>query len=566
MTSPEQIGRYEVLSELGGGAMGMVFLARDTLLKREVALKTFHRPGAESDEEYENQRKRLLREARSAASLSHPNVVGIYDVIDLDAEGGVFIAMEYVPGTSLEKRLERGPLPAHETVRLLGQMAEALDYVHQRGFVHRDIKPSNVLIDRDEQVKLADFGIALPEPLDDTLETTVFGTPQYMAPEQILGNAMDARTDVFALGVLVFEMLTGEKPFGGATVPEVARNILSGQVVPAVGRIPFGLGAVLRRSLAMRPEDRYPTAGEFALAVREALRADPDSTLVSGPIATARPAAPARRRPLALALVAGAVLLALGAALVSRRMLAEAETGARAAGYAHVMAEAQGQIDAGDPEAAALLFATATRLADDPREAQNLREAALRRAAQIEDERVAQAAAAALGAVEEDGDRTAAAGQSDRERSSAVRRAAARPQPQATAETPAPEAAPVAPPAGPAVLMVDIVSVAPAGPVVLYRDDRQILRQPFDFYERHSWFRKIPTGGHLRQEISLEPGRMTLRVLLARRDQPGVMTELPVALAAGARGQLSLRLPASGKPLVRLDSGRPAPPTPSPEP
>jgi eukaryotic-like serine/threonine-protein kinase len=294
MTAPPLAGRYEVLSELGRGAMGTVSLGRDVVLGRQVALKTFRRAVFGTEEEYQRQRQRLLQEARSAASVSHAHVVGIHDILELDDEGATFIVMEFVPGTSLEKLLDQGPLPTHEAVRILGQVAEALDFVHQHGLVHRDIKPANVLIDQGGQVKLSDFGIALPALRGEGLDTSVFGTPQYMAPEQLLGGKMDARTDVFALGVLVFEMLTGEKPFVGRTVSEVASNILVGTIKPAEGGMPFGLEVVLRRSMARSPADRYPSAGEFALAIREALRADPDSTLISGRIQTRLLAQPGR--------------------------------------------------------------------------------------------------------------------------------------------------------------------------------------------------------------------------------------------------------------------------------
>ena len=278
-TPPPKLGRYEVLEEIGKGAMGVVYLARDPLIGRLVALKTFRVGFAAKDDELVQFRSRFVREAQSAGILSHPNIVTIHDVVDEGASGICFIAMEYVKGTNLKQLLQRPDPFSHVFVaEVISQIAEALDYAHSRGVVHRDIKPANILITADNKVKITDFGIARLDTSNLTMEGQLLGTPNYMAPEQIQGKDVDHRADIFSLGVVFYEMLTRKKPFQGENLTQVTHKIVYEPFVPpeeTVQDLPAGLSAVLTRCLQKDPNRRYPRANEVARDLRSALeRAD----------------------------------------------------------------------------------------------------------------------------------------------------------------------------------------------------------------------------------------------------------------------------------------------------
>ncbi|HEV8629229.1 MAG TPA: serine/threonine-protein kinase, partial [Thermoanaerobaculia bacterium] len=273
---PSSLGRYEVLEELGKGAMGVVYLARDPLIGRMVALKTFRASQAMHGSELVEYRARFMREAQSAGILSHPHIVTIHDVVDgADGSGVTFIAMEYVRGINLKELLLRGEaLPLERVVDVVSQVAEALDYAHSKGVIHRDIKPANIIIDPQGGVKITDFGIARLETSDLTHEGQLLGTPNYMAPERILGHKVDHRTDIFSLGVVLYEMLTRQKPFQGENLTMVSHRIVYEPFVPprqyAPG-LPPGVVAVLEKALEKQPENRYDSAGELTAVLREAL-------------------------------------------------------------------------------------------------------------------------------------------------------------------------------------------------------------------------------------------------------------------------------------------------------
>jgi serine/threonine-protein kinase len=274
---PSSLGRYEVLEELGKGAMGIVYLAKDPLIGRLVALKTFRAAMAMHGAELVEFRARFMREAQSAGILSHPNIVTIHDVVD-SAEGGLtFIAMEYVPGTNLKEVLLRGePLSLEQVVDMVGQVSEALDYAHSKGVIHRDIKPANIILDRQGQVKITDFGIARLETSDLTHEGQLLGTPNYMAPERILGKRVDHRTDIFSLGVVIYEMLTRQKPFQGENLTMVSHRIVYEPFTPPrhySPGLPGGVVAILERALEKEPERRFAAAGELAHELRLAVAA-----------------------------------------------------------------------------------------------------------------------------------------------------------------------------------------------------------------------------------------------------------------------------------------------------
>lgn len=274
----EQIGRYRVMAELGRGAMGVVYRALDPAIGRTVAIKTIRLADFADAAELARLRERLLREARAAGVLSHPNIVTIYDVGE--EQGLAWIAMEFASGPTLEELLSRKePLEPEAVLRILRQTAAALDYAHGKGIVHRDVKPANIVIQEDGTVKITDFGIARDAASRDlTHAGTVVGTPSYMSPEQVEGRRADGRSDQFSLAVIAYEMLTGEKPFAREPLPALLYQIAHEEPAPPQ-RINPTLGrqveAVLRKALAKRPEDRYETCTAFVRALEGACGASP---------------------------------------------------------------------------------------------------------------------------------------------------------------------------------------------------------------------------------------------------------------------------------------------------
>jgi serine/threonine protein kinase len=265
--TPTKLGRYEIVDEIGKGAMGVVFLARDPLIGRLVALKTFRIGYSVRDVELEQFRARFIREAQSAGILSHPNIVTIHDVVEESEEGLAFIAMEYVRGTNLKSLLQGDqPLSLPFVVDVIAQVADALDYAHSHRVIHRDVKPANILITADNRVKITDFGIARLDTSNLTQEGQLLGTPNYMAPEQIQGKDVDHRADLFALGVVLYEMLTRHKPFQGENLTVVSHRIVYDHFTPPreFGReMPPGIEPVLNRALDKDPARRYQRAKEM---------------------------------------------------------------------------------------------------------------------------------------------------------------------------------------------------------------------------------------------------------------------------------------------------------------
>ena len=267
------LGRYENLELIGEGAMAHVYKAHDPAIDRNVALKVL-KPVHCVDEDY---RSRFVREARAAGALSHPNIVTIFDVDEQD--GTPYISMELLEAVPLDERMVNGPkLEVDEVVSIGIQLADALDYAHERGVVHRDIKPSNILF-ANGVVKLADFGIARVETQDDVNRTqvgTVLGTPRYMAPEQAHGREVDARTDLFAVGVVLYELLSGSPAFDGATSTSLVLQITQTDTVPIRKRVPglpAGLGKIVDRLLKKKPEHRFQSGAELASALCREQRA-----------------------------------------------------------------------------------------------------------------------------------------------------------------------------------------------------------------------------------------------------------------------------------------------------
>ncbi|NKE46943.1 protein kinase [Roseomonas frigidaquae] len=349
MLPSELSGKYEARGTLGAGAMGTVIDAFDRMIERRVAVKLVRLPSGD-DAEAREAHARFRREAQAAGRLSHPNIVGVFDYGE-NADTA-WIVMELVEGGTLKGVMDRGErLPVAQVVRLMDQILGALAYSHGRGVVHRDIKPANIMLTADEgggtsggpQVKIADFGIARIESSTMTQVGTVMGTPSYMAPEQLRGEPVDARADIWAAGVLLYQLLTGEKPFDGGYSALMHRVLNTEPPPPSQLAVsaPRGFDAVVARALAKRPDDRFPSATAFAEAIRAAgENAEPagpgfagagklpgldDATMLA--TATRPPAAPAPSAPipapppaarsgggLKWALLGGVALIAAGAA------------------------------------------------------------------------------------------------------------------------------------------------------------------------------------------------------------------------------------------------------------
>ncbi len=273
--TPTKLGRYEIVDEIGKGAMGVVYLARDPLIGRLVALKTFRIGYSVKDQEMEQFRLRFMREAQSAGILTHPNIVTIHDVVESGDEGMAFIAMEYVRGTNLKLLLQGDqPLSMQFVIDAIAQVGDALDYAHSNRVIHRDVKPANILITSDNKLKITDFGIARLDSSNLTQEGQLLGTPNYMAPEQIQGKEVDHRADLFSLGVVLYEMLTRHKPFQGENLTVVSHRIVYDHFTPPrdyVQGLPPGVEKILTRALEKDPARRYQRAREMADDLRRAV-------------------------------------------------------------------------------------------------------------------------------------------------------------------------------------------------------------------------------------------------------------------------------------------------------
>jgi beta-lactam-binding protein with PASTA domain/predicted Ser/Thr protein kinase len=261
-------GRYRVSTRLGSGGMADVYLAHDNLLGRQVALKLLHSRFAEDQEFVE----RFRREASSAAGLSHPNVVAVFDRGEWD--GTYYIAMEYLPGRSLKAVVrEHGPLSPQDATDIVIQILLAARFAHKRGIIHRDLKPHNVILDEEGRAKVTDFGIARAGASDMTLTGSIMGTAQYLSPEQAQGHAVSESSDLYAVGVVLYELLTGSVPFEGESPVTVALKQVSVEPTPPSVRNPQvsqALDAVVMRSLAKDPAARFGSADEFIAALQRA--------------------------------------------------------------------------------------------------------------------------------------------------------------------------------------------------------------------------------------------------------------------------------------------------------
>jgi serine/threonine-protein kinase len=297
MTTPKTIGRYEVIDELGRGAMGSVLRAKDPTMGRTVAIKTILAAALNSEHGIEF-RERFNREARAAGALAHPGIVPVYDVGDQD--GMPYLVMEYVQGRTLDAAIKKGERYSLERVSEIGeQIADALNFAHRNGVIHRDIKPANILMTSrevygNERPRITDFGVA--KLVEGELTTTgqMLGTPAFMPPEQFTGAPIDGRTDIFSLGVILYQLATGEQPFPGETMTSVSYKIVHTDPIPPAKlnpSVPAKLDAIIMKCLAKSPADRYQSGEELAQD-----------------LAALRGVTPAQSTPLATPLAASAVI------------------------------------------------------------------------------------------------------------------------------------------------------------------------------------------------------------------------------------------------------------------
>lgn len=274
MENPEskQFGRYEVVAELGRGAMGVVYKARDPQIDRFVAVKTVSMWGQEPDEEKEF-RMRFVHEAHAAGRLHHPGIVAIFDAGENPETHDPYIVLEYVAGEALNRILAREKkFPPARALQLAEEIAEALDYAHAQGVIHRDIKPGNILVTEAGHAKIADFGIAKLNLAHFTVPGHLLGTPAYMAPEQLSGEGVDGRSDLFSLGVILYAMVTGHSPFQGDSATTVSFKVANREPIAASAldlSLPRELDEVIGRAMAKDREQRYQRGAEFAEDLRQ---------------------------------------------------------------------------------------------------------------------------------------------------------------------------------------------------------------------------------------------------------------------------------------------------------
>ena len=325
MTSLGTIGKYELRHQIGRGAMGVVYEAFDTVIERPVALKML-RTDVFAPEQLADVRARFKREAHSAGRLSHPNIVTVFDYGE--HQGAPYIAMDLMTGEELARSLESGArMGLAQVVRVMEQLLSALAYAHDKGIVHRDIKPSNVFVLRDGTIKVVDFGLARIEASNLTETGALLGTPAYMSPEQFLGLPVDARSDIFSAGVMLYQMLTGDRPFTGSPSTIMQKVLRQDPVEPSVlnPTLSASWDMLVKRALAKKPDDRLQSARQFAHCLRLAFEGKPLPFAADLPAdatvridATVRLAPPrAKRSPIPLLAIGATVVAGLGGGAVA---------------------------------------------------------------------------------------------------------------------------------------------------------------------------------------------------------------------------------------------------------
>jgi serine/threonine protein kinase len=266
--TPRRIGRYEIVKELGRGTMGVVYEARDPVLDRRIALKTIHLSHLAADQRRRVYERRFLAEAQAAGQLSHPGIVVVHDVGRDSETDLLYIALEFLVGRTLAELIAENALPEwRECLRIMAQVARALHHAHKNGVVHRDVKPANIMILPSGEPKIMDFGIAKLDTSELTSPGELFGTPLYMAPEQALGEKVDARSDLFSLGSIAYTILTGRPPFTASSVPGILARVAHQEPprpTETAPGLPKSVDYFVARAMAKSPDERYPDGQKMA--------------------------------------------------------------------------------------------------------------------------------------------------------------------------------------------------------------------------------------------------------------------------------------------------------------
>jgi serine/threonine protein kinase len=311
----DKIGKYEIIDLMGKGAMGIVYKALDPDIDREVAIKTIRFDLISDDEEKNELMLRFIREARAAGKLVHPNIITIYDVGK--EKDMTYIVMQCIEGPSLQNWItSKKKFSAPYIIKLMLQLCDALNFAHQNGIVHRDIKPANILLDNSGKPHICDFGVAHVEMSTITQTGATIGTPSYMSPEQVMGKKIDKRSDIFSLGAILYELLTGRRPFEGESITTVIYKIVNEEAVPLTQvrkEIPQEFEQIMRKALAKDPDERYSSCEELAADLKNITHFSDETLAMTGiPESVLTVQAPAKKRkkiilPLTLA---GAVIVA----------------------------------------------------------------------------------------------------------------------------------------------------------------------------------------------------------------------------------------------------------------
>jgi predicted Ser/Thr protein kinase len=314
----EKIGKYEIINLLGKGAMGIVYKALDPDIDREVAVKTI-RFDLISDEDEKNELMlRFIREARAAGKLVHPNIITIHDVGK--EKDMTYIVMQYIEGPSLQNWISsKKKFSAQDIVKLMLQLCDALNFAHESGIVHRDIKPANILLDNNGKPHICDFGVAHVEMSTITQTGATIGTPSYMSPEQVMGKKIDKRSDIFSLGAILYELLTGRRPFEGESITTVIYKIVNEEAVPITQvrkELPPEFEHIISKALAKDPDNRYGSCAEFADDLKEITHFSDETLAMTGVRESAFAVrAPEKKRKklfLPLALVGAVIVIGTG--------------------------------------------------------------------------------------------------------------------------------------------------------------------------------------------------------------------------------------------------------------
>jgi serine/threonine protein kinase len=322
----EKIGKYEIIDLLGKGAMGIVYKALDPDIDREVAIKTIRFDLISDDEEKNELMLRFIREARAAGKLVHPNIITIHDVGR--EKDMTYIVMQYIKGSSLQNWIaSKKKLSAADIVNLMIQLCDALNFAHQGGIVHRDIKPANILLDNSGKPHICDFGVAHVEMSTITQTGATIGTPSYMSPEQVMGKKIDKRSDIFSLGAILYELLTGKRPFEGESITTVIYKIVNEEAVPLTQlrkELPPEFEQIINKALAKDPDGRYDTCAEMADALRKVSHFSDETLAMTGvqesPFARKTQAKKRNKILLPLAVAGAAIVIAIGGYFLYQNM------------------------------------------------------------------------------------------------------------------------------------------------------------------------------------------------------------------------------------------------------